>query len=144
MEPIEYFIPGKPVPQGSKRWLPNGRMKEANTDLRPWRATVTDYTRKAIRGTEHDFPFAGPITVIVDFTFARPKSHYGTGRNAGKVKPNAPVYVQTTPDVDKLARAILDGITDSGLWIDDSQVVTMHVMKVYGEHPGASITLWAL
>lgn len=140
---VRFFVPGKPVPQGSKRWLPNNRMIEANSDLRPWRATVTAYTIKAMRRlaqeTEYEVPFACPVAVVLDFTFARPKAHYGTGRNAGKVKPNAPVYVSTTPDLDKLIRAVNDGITDAGLWRDDSLVVSLSCLKQYAEQPGVTI-----
>ena len=42
------------------------------------------------------------------------------------------------PDIDKLARAILDALTDARVWPDDGQVVTMHVEKRYGE-PGVEI-----
>ena len=53
----------------------------------------------------------------------RPKSHFGTGKNADKVKQSAPVFPATMPDIDKLMRAILDGLTDAQVWLDDGQVV---------------------
>ena len=136
---IQFFVPGKPQSQGSKRWV--GRMIEANKDLAPWRATVTAYTLKAIRAHGNERMFIGPVTIRLEFYFARPKAHYGTGKNAGKLKPNAPTWVSTTPDADKLVRAICDGITDAGLWQDDSLVVEIHAVKMYAEQPGVLITV---
>ncbi len=138
---IVFHVPGKPIPQGSKRWLPEGRMIEANKDLRPWRATVTAYTIKAMREVEAQWPLTGPLDVSMTFTFTRPKSHYGTGRNAGKVKPNAPRFYDRTPDIDKIVRSVNDGITDAGLWKDDDQVAFLTAVKLYGEQAGVTVRI---
>ena len=45
-------------------------------------------------------------------------------------RPKAPVPI-TKPDVDKLARACLDGMTDAGVFRDDSQVTTLTARKRY-------------
>lgn len=137
---IAFTVPGKPVPQGSKRWLPEGRMIEANhSDLRPWRATITAYAKQAMRDSDTGFPVRDPVQVHMTFYFARPKAHYGTGRNAGTVKGSAPVLHSHQPDLDKLIRAVNDGITDAGLWADDCQVATLICSKQYAEQPSVSI-----
>ena len=136
---------GRPVQQGSKRWLPNGRMIEHNdAQLRPWRATVTAAVvammrRERASDEEVVFPLTGPVKVVIDFMFPRPNYHYGTGRNAGKLRKNAPDYVGKQPDLDKLIRSINDSITDAGLWKDDAQVVAITATKRYGDTPGALI-----
>lgn len=137
---LSVFIPGTPVPQGSKRWLPNGGMIEANKGLRPWRATVASYLLAATHGDE-SMPLDGPVTVSMLFVFTRPKAHYGTGRNAGMLKPNAPQRMMRTPDIDKLVRAIADGITDAGVWRDDSQMTDLYATKRYGEKPGVTVEM---
>jgi Holliday junction resolvase RusA-like endonuclease len=46
------------------------------------------------------------------------------------------------PDLDKLLRSTLDGLTDAGVWRDDSQVVSISAAKVYaknGDTPGVII-----
>lgn len=140
---IEFYVPGKPVPQGSKRWLPGGRMIEANSDLRPWRATVTAYAMQAMQTEGASMiETGGAASVHATFYFARPKSHYGTGKNAGKVKPNAPMYVTSTPDSDKLLRSLSDSLTDAGVWHDDSQAVRMTAIKLYAEQPGMVVRVW--
>lgn len=141
MTELLVFIPGKPVPQGSKRWLPNGRMDEANKDLRPWRAVVTDRVMKAMEDNGITEKMTGPILVTMTFHMKRPKDHYGTGKNEGKLKPSAPRFHAGTPDVDKLVRAINDAITDAGLWKDDSQVALLSASKHYGETQGAFVSI---
>ena len=35
------------------------------------------------------------------------------------------------PDVDNLLKPIVDGLTEAGMWIDDNQVWSMKIQKVY-------------
>lgn len=136
---LTFFIPGTPKPQGSKT-IVNGRMIEANTGLRDWRHVITMYARQA-KGRSQSWPATGPVALTADFHFSRPKSHYGTGKNAGKVKPNAPRYVTTTPDLDKLMRALGDGLKDAGVVQDDSLIVVEHITKVYHDDPGVLVII---
>jgi len=125
----------EPAPQGSKRHVGNGRMVEASAKVKPWRFAVGQAALEA----NHDL-MTGPVYVGVTFLFHRPKSHYNS---KGQLKPNAPVAKSTKPDLDKLCRSTLDGIT--GILIkDDSQVVSLMAQKHYameGEHIGAVITI---
>ena len=131
---ISFFTPGIPAPQGSKRAFVVGgraRMVEDNAKTKPWRATVTAYARDAI-GTEWDA--TGPMKVHAVFYFPRPASHYGTGRNAQQRKPSAPrLFKATKPDLDKLTRALLDALTDAGVWRDDAQVAYLEVLKRWSD-----------
>jgi Holliday junction resolvase RusA-like endonuclease len=72
--------------------------------------------------------------------FGRPKGHFGTGRNAGRLKPSAPLYVQTNPDVDKLLRAIGDALTQVAI-TDDRCIVIAHAEKHYGTPPCAHVVV---
>ena len=127
-EPLSFFVPGRVVPQGSKRHVGGGRMIEAAKGLKDWRHAVTDaaWTYRLERPT-----ITGPVRVELDFVLARPASHYGTGRNADRVKPTAPSWPTTKPDIDKLARAVLDAVTAAGIWRDDSQVIRLDALKTY-------------
>lgn len=74
--------------------------------------------------------------------FKRPKGHYGTGKNEGRLKPSVPFFYAKTPDIDKLVRSTSDALTISGLWIDDGQVAELSVIKLYSdEGTGAFITI---
>ena len=141
-----FIVNGTPAAQGSKRaFVVKGRavMVDADKKLKPWRQAVTDAAAEE-RG---DNPlFMGPVRVRVRFVFPRPKSHYGTGRNAEVLKPNAPLFVDKKPDIDKLLRAIFDALTGV-VFKDDSQVTTVESSKVYGAYSQAIIEVtpeWGL
>src|SRR4030095_5083797 len=94
-DPVQFFVPGYPKAQGSKRHVGHGIMVEMSKDLEPWRQAIAVEASKAANGTR----FTGPIQVRFCFWFQRPKSHYGTGRNAGGVKASAPSYRASSPDI---------------------------------------------
>lgn len=135
---LDFKVLGLPQPQGSKRHVGRGIILESNKKLRPWRELVT---YEAFHVKPNDWPTNLAYTVNVGFLFPRPKGHYGTGKNADRVKPSAPFHKTTMPDVDKCIRAILDSCTDAGIWKDDSQVVTVCGGKRYGESAFASIKI---
>jgi crossover junction endodeoxyribonuclease RusA len=136
-------VHGTPAPQGSKTRTRYG-LRDDNADrLKPWRQSVTWAARDAMTATGWQTA-TGPLHVDLTLVFARPKGHHGTGRNADRVRPSAPVWPATKPDIDKCARAILDGLTDAGVWRDDAQVVTLTAGKSYclpGGVPGAVVVV---
>lgn len=124
---LELWVSGEPQPQGSKR-LFAGRLVEGNDrTLRPWRANIAGEARYAFAGE----PTAEAVRVTLGFMFARPKSHYGSGRNAGEIKRSAPAYKSTRPDLDKLVRAVLDALTGI-VFVEDSQVAVLTAWKDFG------------
>ena len=136
MKALDFYVSGFPAPQGSKRILPRGGVKGArpllvddHPGLKPWRAKVTGAAKVALR--ESGAPPAGAALVSLTFYLPRPVTHYGTGKNSGRVKPSAPVEMMVKPDLDKLVRAVLDSLTDAGMWADDSRVDSIHAYKVY-------------
>ena len=124
-----------PAPQGSKRHVGGGRMVESSAKVRPWREAV----RQEALATGLPIT-AQPVFLRLSFTFARPKGH----RNAkGQLRPSAPVDHITRPDLDKLCRSTLDGLTGV-LFCDDSQVAFMVASKAYalpGELEGCTIEI---
>lgn len=122
------FVAGHPAPQGSKRHVGRGILVESSKAVGPWRQTVALHAQHAADGL-----LAGPLALSVDFVMPRPIS---------APKRSTPPAVKR-PDVDKLARAILDALT--GIWFaDDSAIVDLHARKrlaEIGERPGAHITL---
>ena len=130
-------VPGVPAPQGSKRHVGHGVMVEASANLRPWRDAVIWHTHQAFLHA----PLLGPVQVMAIFTFPRPKSHYGTGMNANRVRLSAPSHPDGRPDLDKLARAVLDGLTQGGAFKDDGQVCELLCRKRYGTRPGCVLVV---
>ena len=64
------------------------------------------------------------------FCFARPRSHYGTGKNVHIVKGSSPGHMAVMPDLDKLARCSLDALSGV-VFKDDAQVVVLTLRKCY-------------
>lgn len=137
---MELWVPGVPVQQGSKTGFVVGKravLVDANADkLKPWRAHVAGM---ALDAWGSRAALDEPVCVFIEFVFPRLKSHYGTGKNAAVLKPNAPRYKTTTPDKDKLERAITDALTDAGVWKDDALVCDGGSRKLYGNKTGARI-----
>jgi len=121
--------------------LPNGKTAARYpAAVYQWRAQV----QQAVAEQMSD-PFPGPVEVRLGFSLPRPQSHYGTGRNAGRIKASAPTWPAQMPDLDKLVRAVLDACTDAGLWRDDSQVCALQAAKLYTPtNPGVHITITEL
>ena len=72
----------------------------------------------------------GAVKVSMKFFFDRPKSHFGTGKNARTTKPGAPQWHTSKPDIDKLERCVLDAMTGI-VFKDDSQVWSSAKVKLY-------------
>ena len=122
-------VRGLPAAQGSKRHVGGGRMVESSKAVGPWREAVRAECQRVMNG---DGPLAGPVHVTAMFGLPRPKGHYGTGRNAHVLKRSAPAWPSGKPDLDKLLRALLDGLTAGGAWADDAQVAQLAARKEYG------------
>lgn len=127
MNEIIFYAEGVPAPQGSKTHVGGGRLIESSRQVGPWREIVRQAALEAMAGRP---PIDGPVYLVELFALPRPKSHYGTGRNAGQVKRGAPALPPTRPDLDKLARAVGDALTGV-CYRDDAQVVNLCAAKHY-------------
>jgi Holliday junction resolvase RusA-like endonuclease len=135
--PISFFVAGTPKPQGSKRALmrPGAKhptlVESAGEALKDWRAAVRYAAARQSRA------ITGPVKVTLAFRFSRPKSHFGTGRHSHALKQSAPESHTKKPDVDKLARAVLDALTNVA-FEDDSCVTVLAATKHYSLAPFTS------
>jgi Holliday junction resolvase RusA-like endonuclease len=110
--------------------------KDADT----WKDRVFLMVRDAMQLAGWDGPLRGPVAMELEYRFPRPMSHYGTGRNAGKVKASAPTMLHAVkPDGDNLEKATLDAL-EGLLFVNDAQVASMCRVKKYvrglEEEPG--------
>lgn len=134
-ERIGIRVTGHPVTQGNHSTGKGGTIYETTKGHAGWRDKVTLAAADQCRYVDTITAF---VKVWTRFSFNRPKSHYRTGRNAHLLRDNAPGYPGRAPyggDVDKLARAVYDSLTDAGVWADDSLVVDERNRKFWvGEH----------
>ena len=111
---LEFRVYGVPAPQGSKRYVGRGIMVESSKKVRPWRADVLAASMIAVDKNQWSKPITEPVKVQVEFYFPRPKNHYGTGRNAQKLKQALP----------SLSLAVAKGI-----WTSSAAQHSMHWLK---------------
>ena len=156
---VEFFVPGRVASGGSKQghWNPKAMRKDGQMGkvvmapdskyTKPWMAIVGAYARDAmLQQQDNRMILWGPILLWIEFLFVRPKGHFGTGRNADKLKPNAPHFHTSKPDGVKCCRSTEDACTGI-IWRDDSQVAMHNLSKVYadpGQTPGASVKVYLL
>lgn len=114
------FVIGEPAPQGSKRHVGNGILVESSEKVKPWRDAVSS----TFASTSGRRPLEGPLEVKVRWYLRAPVSLSKKKRAMGPYRK---------PDADKLLRATFDGLSDSGVWKDDAQVVRCVMEKVYAE-----------
>ena len=121
---IAFSVPGDPVPQPRPRVSTRGGFARAYVPathaVHGYRKAIAAAAREAGVGVHGD-----PVDVVIDFIFARPKSHT---RKSG-VRPDAPRYPRQ--DADNLAKSVLDSLNGVA-WEDDAQVVRLVVSKAYG------------
>lgn len=119
---------GLPVSQGSmSAYLRGGRAivtDQKGPKLKPWREAVRS---DAVTAAGPDWqPLAGPVRVVLLFAVRKPTS-------APKRRRTWPI-TKSSGDVDKLARAVLDSLTQAAIIRDDSQVTDLRAVKDYPGH----------
>src|SRR5580698_2224822 len=112
-------VAGIPAPQGSKRHVGGGRMVEQSRAVGPWREAVRAETQRVLEQLPEPEGFLEDAArVAITFRLPKPKS-----------TPARVLFPVKRPDIDKLARAVLDGLVAGGALADDSQVVDLLVSK---------------
>jgi Holliday junction resolvase RusA-like endonuclease len=140
---ISFTVTGEPKAQprpkafarnfGGGKW--QARVYDPGT-AEAWKSLIALEAKRYIP----DVPLQCPVAVQLVFLMPRPKGHY---RSNGELKPTAPRFHTGRPDCDNLAKAVLDCLTQLGLWRDDGQVSMLHTVKRYaGKAPsGAEISI---
>ncbi len=157
MTALSFAVEGTPKVQGNHRRNRYGATYETTKGHGPWRRAVIAAAQSETRRWERRRPleagvsrvwepYAGPVSVLVTFQFARPVSHYGKGRNSGRLRPDAAPLPTSgrIGDLDKHVRTILDALTAANVIVDDRLVVHVDAAKRWcltGEKPGATITV---
>ncbi|MGV3071501.1 RusA family crossover junction endodeoxyribonuclease [Corynebacterium phoceense] len=135
MYELVFFVPGKPLPQGSKKYLGTNQrtgravLRESSTGVYAWRDKIGYTARFNMRR----IPLAtGPVQLGFEFVMPRTKA----------MRHNTPPPMTQKPDLDKLARAVFDALTGI-IYKDDSQVTDLAMLKrraEHGEQTGVHIT----
>ena len=130
---IEFFVPGKP--EALKRHRTFRSKSGCNVQVDPSAEAKYSFSVMADK-YKPDNPFRQPLTVIMEFRFPRPKSHYCKKG----LKDSAPFYHSSKPDGDNLYKFIGDALNGI-FWYDDSLISRSFIMKRYAENPGVYIKI---
>lgn len=139
MTAFRLFVPGIPVPQGSKTAgvTRAGRayVRDANRNLGAWRKHMADAIHLHRMETDTK-PIFTACVVQYEFLMPRPKTVQRK-------------YMTVKPDLDKLIRAVNDAAVEAQLLADDALVISLNTNKRYAvpeldEIPGVHIQVWAV
>ena len=118
---ISFFVEGVPTPQGSKTAyvhkstgrtiIIDGGSTKTQRAHKAWRKAVKEQAEGLLFN-----PLDEPLGIRIEFFFEHGADRYRT-RHA------------TTPDLDKLVRSVLDGLTEGKLVINDSRFCELHVVE---------------
>lgn len=139
---LRIFVPGVPVPKGSKKAFAVGRraftVEQNEKKQKPWASLITLSAQQ-----QKPELLTDAVAVLLVFYMPRPKHHFRTGKHADELKPGAPQWhTSGGKDVDKLTRCVLDALT-SVAYVDDTQVCQLEARKMYGD-PGVLIEVGTL
>ncbi len=134
---------GNPLAKNKKRarWVDGKPKVYPDQSHRPWSALVIDAVEQAGLAGKR---FTGPLRVDCTWRFRRPRKHYRTGKHENELRSDAPFYVSNKPDRDNLDKAVLDALTQSGIWVDDAQASTGMLRREYVgpcDLPGMTIVI---
>ena len=132
--PLEFFVAGLPKATPRTKATRMGKFTRVYTPKTAddWKMIVRNEAEKAwsLSGQKQigSGQWEGPLRVDLTFYFPRPKSHF---RSNGELKPSSPTWHTTKPDRDNSDKAVLDALTNLGIWSDDKQVCDGRIQKLY-------------
>lgn len=128
---ICFSVHGDPKPQPRPRAFARNmgggkfaaRVYDAGT-AEGWKSLVAISAKPVIPMT----PLRDALSVQMKFSIRRPKGHFTPN---GAVKSSSPSYPTNKMDCDNLAKAVMDCLTQIGMWVDDGQIIKLSVDKAY-------------
>ncbi len=127
---MKYTIKGKPISQKRHRHTKKGFTYDPlSKEKKIFKLKILEQKINKYKTTKTT---KDPVNIHILFYFKRPKSHYRTGKYCKELKKDVPFCHITKPDVDNLAKFVLDGLTGV-LYKDDNQVTSITAIKLYDE-----------
>lgn len=129
MNRVEFFVAGAPKGQPRPRaFTRHGRARVYDPGTAEgWKGQVA-LAAKAYRPVT---PVCTAAVLWLQFHLPRPQAHFSRGR----LRSIAPSFHAGKPDVDNLAKAVLDALVGIGFLRDDRLVWSLCVTKRYADGP---------
>jgi len=133
MNEVAFSIEAKAVPW-QRAGINQGRVF-TKPETRAWQQVVARHARRAMGRT---MPMDGPVSLSVQFYQPVPPSW----PKAKRAKAIACEHWPTSrPDLSNLVKSIEDACNGI-LYLDDSQIVSLQVLKLYAESPAVLVRCW--
>lgn len=131
-----FKVPGTPIAKKRPRFARKGHYVQTYSNQR------TEEGRFLLMLLEQwdGRPLECALYVKMDFSFLRPKGHFGTGKNEGELKKKAPLHHLTKPDIDNCIKFALDCMNGI-VFNDDKQIVKLIANKHYSDKANTLITV---
>lgn len=133
---IEFTVPGQPVAKGRPKFSRQDGFVRAYTPEKTanYETLVKLAAGEAMAGTA---PMQGALSLMLRLYVAIPKSTTKRDRaaiEAGRFLPTK------KPDLDNMLKAITDAMNGI-VYLDDAQIVTVTVTKLYADTPRAEVSV---
>ena len=129
-----FTVYGEPVGKGRPRFARRGNFVSTYTPekTKTYEDEIRMMARAAMGSSE---PLDTPMTVAIYIRVGIPASYSKQKRKdalSGIIKP------MKKPDLDNVAKCFLDSMNEI-VYLDDKQVINLHVTKVYAETPAVEV-----
>ena len=124
---LTYMVEGNPVGKGRPKFARRGNFVSTYTPTktRDYETIIKEAAQKAMGSNDL---LETPVTVAIHITVPIPKSHSIKRIKACLSGSERPIK---KPDIDNIAKCFLDAMNEV-VYLDDTQVLTLHITKVYG------------
>jgi Holliday junction resolvase RusA-like endonuclease len=136
---IKFTVLGQPQGKGRPRFSKRGKHVVTYTPEKTvcYETLIAEAAKKAMllenkEITQHE------VNVKINAYFEIPKSWRRSSYEHARLNIIKP---QTKPDIDNIAKAVLDGINGI-IYHDDKQVYSLQIIKEYSEFPRIDVYIW--
>jgi len=137
---VKFTVMGTPVAKGRPKFARMGNFVKTYTPKKT--VSFENLVKLSFMqevGTSF-IPLDCAIVMHVQAFFQRPKSHYGSGKNAEVLKKSAPENMVNKVDADNIFKACADALNGVA-FVDDKQIVVLTASKHYGNRPRCEIEI---
>lgn len=135
MEEVKFTILGEPKGKGRPRFAKRGRFVSKYTPEET--LNYEAFIKMCYISEAGGKKFEGPVEADIRCYFGIPKSV--SKKKRGWMEIGA-IPCMKKPDTDNIAKSILDSLNTIA-YDDDRQIVSLRVMKHYGETPRVDVTI---
>jgi Holliday junction resolvase RusA-like endonuclease len=131
---IVYSVYGEPIGKGRPRFAKRGNFVSTYTPqkTKTYEDEIRLMAKAAMGGSE---PLETPVTVAIYIRVGIPASFSKQKRKDALANIERPTK---KPDIDNIAKCFLDAMNGI-VYLDDKQVVSLHITKVYAETPAVEV-----